>query len=479
MITDRKWNASSQAEKLCLFKQIAYGLKFMHECDIVHRDLKPENILLSQNGVVKITDFGVSDYGHLVPGDWSSGINMSNLLVGSPPYNSPEVQALNGIQISKRTPYNPFKMDYWGLGMILFVMFLTTIPFEECSKTDPNYREYEAAYEKFCLTSAPRFRSNDYTRGPGLESRFGRVFNDKGIARIAWRLCDPNVKTRYTMFELFNDPAFQKIEMCIEENDFECNFFHHSDSKFKGKYEYGDTVSHTDQSIGSGGKRSRAGTVSSAKGLASPVSPSSGAFGDGNGTTNDAPVVPRKSMLDVLSSPTPQKKSTSTSTPANGTAANNAAITTNGNKEPNGSTTAAQVAESTTSSTSTNTTSTPTTTTPASSTTTNGSATNGSTTPADGNSITAVPASISISVSSSNQAPLPSLDEQSELKSPTQPSTSQTQPQPQADPSTQSLASSTTTPPTTTTTAAPTTTATTLQVPHKQPSSQTLTSLYH
>ena len=38
------------AEKYCLFKQIAYGVKFLHDHDIVHRDLKPENVLLDANG---------------------------------------------------------------------------------------------------------------------------------------------------------------------------------------------------------------------------------------------------------------------------------------------------------------------------------------------------------------------------------------------------------------------------------------------
>jgi len=42
------------------FVDILHGLAYLHQHHICHRDLKPENILLDANGVVKISDFGVS-----------------------------------------------------------------------------------------------------------------------------------------------------------------------------------------------------------------------------------------------------------------------------------------------------------------------------------------------------------------------------------------------------------------------------------
>ncbi|GMF64138.1 unnamed protein product [[Candida] boidinii] len=90
----------------------------MHECDIVHRDIKPENILINGKGVLKITDFGVADYGHTIAGDFTSSVKQSDAVVGSPPYAPPEVSQLSGTQHSQRTSYDPFKMDIWALGMI-------------------------------------------------------------------------------------------------------------------------------------------------------------------------------------------------------------------------------------------------------------------------------------------------------------------------------------------------------------------------
>ncbi|GME74950.1 unnamed protein product [Ambrosiozyma monospora] len=261
VIQSKKWSFNTVNEKLCIFKQITFGLKFIHECDIVHRDLKPENILLGTNGIVKITDFGVSDYGHNIPGDWSSGCRYSRQLVGSPPYNSPEVQRLSTVPIGKRTQYNPFKMDYWSLGVLLFVLLSSNVPFGSCSTNDLAFKEYVDAYLKVYPSFTPLRQRNDTTKGPSLGSRFSRMFPDKGIARLAWRLCDPNGNTRYTVYDVFNDPAFQNMEVCVDENQFACNFMHHN-------YKYNDVDLHNKGNIS---ERSRTTTTVPKSSSPSPI----------------------------------------------------------------------------------------------------------------------------------------------------------------------------------------------------------------
>mmetsp|Transcript_40353 Transcript_40353/g.95061 ORF Transcript_40353/g.95061 Transcript_40353/m.95061 type:complete len:235 (-) Transcript_40353:137-841(-) len=44
-----------------LVTQITRGLQFCHSLGVAHRDLKPENILINEAGIVKITDFGLSN----------------------------------------------------------------------------------------------------------------------------------------------------------------------------------------------------------------------------------------------------------------------------------------------------------------------------------------------------------------------------------------------------------------------------------
>lgn len=216
------WKSLNHEEKFCLFKQVALGMRFIHDNDIVHRDLKPENVLLSDKGVVKLTDFGVSTYGHEEPGNLQSPVKLFTAFVGSQPYSPPEVMYFKSwnkkMADDPHLPrYDAFKMDCWSLGMLLFCMVYQGTPFTLASTTDSHYRDYVDAYSQFTSRN-PQFRK-DKVKGPGVEYKYGRDFHDLGASRVAWRLCDPVPATRYTMTDLFDDPWFLKLEMCVHEPD--------------------------------------------------------------------------------------------------------------------------------------------------------------------------------------------------------------------------------------------------------------------
>ncbi|KAF3991702.1 hypothetical protein FT662_01584 [Candidozyma haemuli var. vulneris] len=214
------WKRSSINEKYCLFKQIAFGLKFLHDRDIVHRDLKPENILLDSHGVAKLCDFGVSDWGHEEPMNFDSPIKKSTAYVGSPPYSSPEVMKLKDASSSEKhsLAYDPFKMDAWGLGMLLFCMVYAGVPFQQSSLNDHQFRDYKFNRDRF-TSDHPSFKNNnEFARGPGSEFKWAVKFESNGAARAAWKLCDPEVKSRYDLDLLLKDPWFSGLEMCIYEH---------------------------------------------------------------------------------------------------------------------------------------------------------------------------------------------------------------------------------------------------------------------
>lgn len=214
------WKRSSLLERYCIFKQIAYGLKYLHDHDIVHKDMKPENILIDANGVAKICDFGVSDYGHEEFGNFDSPLKLSTAYVGSPPYSPPEVMKLKEVSSSeaKSFAYDPFKMDHWGLGMLLFCIAYSNIPFQNACSSDHGYRDYKFNRDRF-KSDHPSFKNNDdYSRGPGSEFKWAAQFHSNGAARVAWKLCDPSVNTRYDLDLLFKDPWFVGLEMCLYEH---------------------------------------------------------------------------------------------------------------------------------------------------------------------------------------------------------------------------------------------------------------------
>lgn len=221
MIVKPGWKRTLLAERYCIFKQIAYGLKFLHDNDVVHRDLKPENILMDSHGVAKLCDFGVSDYGHEEPGNFDSPVKVSTAYVGSPPYSPPEVMKLKEVSQSdlKNWAYDPFKMDSWGLGMLLFCLVYSGVPFQQLLAADHHYRDYKFNRDRFLL-NFPIFKNNlDYTKGPGSEFKWAAQFQSTGAARVAWKLCDPLLTYRYTLEHLFADPWFISLEMCVYEHE--------------------------------------------------------------------------------------------------------------------------------------------------------------------------------------------------------------------------------------------------------------------
>ncbi|EHN01575.1 Ptk1p [Saccharomyces cerevisiae x Saccharomyces kudriavzevii VIN7] len=223
MIQKSGWRNVALAEKFCIFKQVAHGVKFCHDQGIAHRDLKPENVLLSPEGVCKLTDFGISDWYRTDPLDLSSPAKTCAGMIGSPPYAPPEVMyydAKKHYDAELQQPYDPRALDCYGLGVILMTLVNNIIPFLESCSFDVGFRDYCDAYENFIRLHNRGFRDpGNHRPGPGMEYHLARNFKNGHAARVAWRLADPEAATRYTMDDLFEDPWFQSIETCVNAGD--------------------------------------------------------------------------------------------------------------------------------------------------------------------------------------------------------------------------------------------------------------------
>jgi len=98
------------------FKQCTEGLNCMHvEYKICHRDIKPDNVLLDANGNCKLSDFGFSKCN-------DSEDDLTGTVCGTLPYEAPE--------LIKAGPYNPFAVDVWAMGCMLFVLLNSDFPFK-------------------------------------------------------------------------------------------------------------------------------------------------------------------------------------------------------------------------------------------------------------------------------------------------------------------------------------------------------------
>lgn len=103
------------AEVIDIMLQLTSGVACAHDSYIIHRDIKPQNVLILENGLVKITDFGIAMALN------SNELTQTNSVMGSVHYLPPEQANGTGSTV---------KSDIYSLGILMFEALTGKLPFK-------------------------------------------------------------------------------------------------------------------------------------------------------------------------------------------------------------------------------------------------------------------------------------------------------------------------------------------------------------
>jgi non-specific serine/threonine protein kinase len=151
-------------EAIDIIVQVATGLQKAHEKGIIHRDIKPANIFITNDGVVKILDFGLAKL---------SGQTMMTKMgetVGTIAYMSPE--QTRGELVDNRT-------DIWSIGVVLYEILTRNLPFKG---------DYDSAMIYSILNERPKSIKDIKTDTPVQ------------INKIIQRMLEKDIGKRYQSF---------------------------------------------------------------------------------------------------------------------------------------------------------------------------------------------------------------------------------------------------------------------------------------
>lgn len=122
----------TSAHALEIVSSVLAGLSSAHDAGFVHRDIKPENVLITNDGHIKVTDFGLARVISDTPVSDSTGA----VLLGTMAYLSPE--QVQQLAVDQRS-------DVYSCGILLYEMVTGLVPFTGTSPLDVAYQHVNSS----------------------------------------------------------------------------------------------------------------------------------------------------------------------------------------------------------------------------------------------------------------------------------------------------------------------------------------------
>lgn len=164
-------------EVIDIMSQLTSAIACAHDSNIIHRDIKPQNVLIKEDGLVKITDFGIAMALN------SNELTQTNSVMGSVHYLPPEQANGKGATV---------KSDIYSLGIVMFELLTGQLPFKGDNAVEIAIKQMKNQIPSVCNINS---------------------LIPQSVENIILKACAKNPKNRYNnVVEMYND-----IETCLDE----------------------------------------------------------------------------------------------------------------------------------------------------------------------------------------------------------------------------------------------------------------------
>ena len=165
-------------EVIDIMTQLTSAITCAHDSNIIHRDIKPQNVLIKEDGLVKITDFGIAMALN------SNELTQTNSVMGSVHYLPPEQANGKGATI---------KSDIYSLGIVMFELLTGQLPFKGDNAVEIAIKQMKTQIPSVCNINS---------------------LIPQSVENIILKACAKNPKNRYNnVVEMYND-----IQTCLDED---------------------------------------------------------------------------------------------------------------------------------------------------------------------------------------------------------------------------------------------------------------------
>ncbi len=207
-------------EVIDIMLQITDGISQAHDSYIIHRDIKPQNIMILENGMVKITDFGIAMAMN------STQLTQTNSVMGSVHYLPPEQANGKGATIQS---------DIYSMGILMYELLSGHLPYSGDNAVEialkhlkeplPSIRTYlpnlPQSVENVILKSTAKNPKNRYTDAREMHEDLKTVLDDSRINEPKYKYPyeDGNLDDTKIMKSLKEENNDEVIAKKITSND--------------------------------------------------------------------------------------------------------------------------------------------------------------------------------------------------------------------------------------------------------------------